>query len=79
MCKLVDMVIPKRTFEKWCLIVNLSSPDGNSVNECISESLGSLMYVGVDDAVKEICALGEEDMLAIKSAYRNIPIYPEDR
>ncbi len=36
---------------KWRLIVNLSAPEGNSVNDGISKELASLSYVKVDDVV----------------------------
>ena len=49
-------VIPKGSTEKWHLIVDLSAPEGSSVNDNTDESLGSLSCISVDDAVKEIMA-----------------------
>lgn len=40
-------VIPKGSTGKWCLILDMSSPEGKSVNDEIQEFLCSLSYVGV--------------------------------
>ena len=75
-------VIPKGISGKWRLIVDMSSPEGFSVNDGIGESLCSLSYVGVEDAVRGICSYGEGTLLAkvdVKSAYRCIPVNPDDR
>lgn len=48
-------VIPKRNGpNKWRLIVDLSSPEGHSVNDGIIRDLSSLFYVSVDDIVAGI-------------------------
>ncbi len=45
-------VIPKRKREnQWRLNLDLSSPDGCSVNDGIQKALASLSYVSVDDVV----------------------------
>ena len=75
-------VIPKGSSGKWRLIVDLSSPEGSSVNGGISEKLSSLTYVGIEDAVKGIVGYGKGTLLAkvdVKHAYRNIPVHPDDR
>lgn len=75
-------VIPKSSPGKWRLIVDLSSPDGSSVNDGIVENRCSLSYVGVEEAAREILRQGPGTLMAkvdIKSAYRNIPIHPDDR
>ncbi len=75
-------VIPKGTSGKWRLIVDLSSPEGNSVNDGISESLCSLTYVSVDDAARAVVEKGVGAQLAkidIRSAYRIVPVHPDDR
>ena len=62
--------------------MDLSSPDGHSVNDGISRSLCSLTYVSVDTAVKLVEQLGRGTLLAkvdIRSAYRMLPIHPDDR
>lgn len=75
-------VIPKSSSGKWRLIVDMSAPEGASINDGIGESICSLTYVSVADAVHNIAGLGQGALLAkidIKSAYRNVPIHPEDR
>ena len=75
-------IIPKSTPGKWRLIVDLSSPEGRSVNDGVAQDRCSLSYVGVDDAAREILAQGQGALLAkvdIKMAYRNIPVHPDDR
>ena len=46
-------VIPKGTSGKWHLIVDMSFSKDRSVNDGIKESLCSLTYVGVRDAIIE--------------------------
>lgn len=75
-------VIPKSTAGKWRLIVDLSAPDGASVNDGISEELCSLSYVTVDDAAREVLRQGLASLLAnvdVKCAYRAVPVHPDDR
>lgn len=76
-------VIPKKNKpNKWRIIVDLSSPDGHSVNDGIVRELASLGYVSVDDVVDHVLELGKGTMLAkmdIKQAYRNVPVHPDDR
>ena len=67
---------------KWRLITDLSSPNGSSVNDGVSPSLCSVSYASVDDAVRCILGLGQGALLAkfdIASAYRVVPVHPEDR
>ena len=47
-------VIPKGSTSKWRLIVDLSAPEGHSVNDGIREDWCSLSYVTVDDAVAAV-------------------------
>ena len=75
-------VIEKKERGKWRLILDLSSPEGFSVNDGISPDLCSLSYISVDDVAKIIAQLGPGTQLAkvdIKSAYRMVPIHPDDR
>lgn len=76
-------VIPKNHQPgKWRLIVDLSHPRGASVNDGIEKELCSLKYTSVDEAVRVIRELGPGTQLAkldIESAYRLIPVHPEDR
>ena len=76
-------VIPKGSQPgKWRLIVDLSDPDGRSVNDGISGEGCSLSYVSVDDAARMVLRRGPGALLAkldIESAYRIIPVHPDDR
>ena len=67
---------------KWRLILDLSSPEGYSVNSGIEPELCSLQYLRMDDVVRRIASLGRETRLAkmdIESAYRIVPVQPGDR
>ena len=76
-------VIPKaHQPNKWCLIVDLSHPQGKSVNDGIPKELCSMAYITIDDAVQRIMGLGRGTLMAkidIKSAFRLIPVHPADR
>ena len=76
-------VIPKSGKPgKWRLIVDLSHPEGRSVNSGIDPQLCSLSYVRLDQVVEQLLTLGPGTQLAkldIKSAYRIVPVHPEDR
>ena len=75
-------VIPKNTPGKWRLIVNLSAPEGASVNDGINERVSSLSYVTVDDAAREVLRRGARSLLAkvdVESAYRAVSVHPDDR
>ncbi len=59
---------------KWRLIVNLSVPEGKSMNDGISKELS---YVTIEDVVTTVRGLGKGALMAkmdIKQAYRNIPV-----
>lgn len=74
-------VIPKVDPGSWRLILDLS-PEGASVNDGIDPNVCSLSYMTVDDAARAIERIGAGAMLTkvvIKSAYRTIPIHPENR
>ena len=75
-------VIPKGKTGKWRLIVDLSSPEGASVNDGIDPCLCSLTYMMVDDAAQSVVGAGKGAFLAkadVKQAYRMVPVHPEDR
>ena len=76
-------VIPKpHQPGKWRLIVDLSHPKGASVNDGIDPALCSLTYTSVDEAVERAVSKGQGALLAkidIASAYRIIPVHPQDR
>ena len=51
-------VVPKHTPGRWQLIVDMSSPEGHSVNDGIPEPLCSLTYVSIQDSVRGILSMG---------------------
>lgn len=58
-------VIPKRHQPgEWRLIVDLSAPEGRSVNDFINASLCSLMYASVDDVADFVLTAGQGTLLA---------------
>ena len=65
-------IIPKRHQENaWRLIVDMSSPEGCSVNDGISPTLSSLEYIHIQDVIRKIVSLGQNASMAkidIKSA-----------
>ena len=75
-------VIPKHNRpNKWRLIVDLSSPEGSSVNDGVDPALCSIKYASVDDAVSIIQKWGTGTLLAkvdLKEANRSVPVAPED-
>ena len=76
-------VIPKSNQPgKWRLIVDLSSPEGASVNAGIEPELCSLRYLRLDDVIQQITQVGRGALLAkmdIEGAYRMVPVHPGDR
>ena len=74
--------VPKSTPGKYRLIVDLSHPEGQSVNDGISDALCSFTYVSVDTAAQAALQTGRGTLMAkvdIRKAYRNIPVHPDDR
>ena len=76
-------VIPKpHQSGKWRLIVDLSYPEGASINDGIDKDECSLSYLKLDQVERTILKLGPGTQLGkldVQSAYRVIPIHPEDR
>ena len=76
-------IIPKKNKPGKCrLIVDLSSPEGASVNDGVNKELCSLSYTSVDVIAGKVVELGQGTLLAkmdIKQAYRMILVHPEDR
>ena len=67
---------------KWRLITDLSFPHGLSVNDGIEPEYCSMSYVMVDEVATLVSELGEGALLAkvdIQSAYRLIPVHPQNR
>lgn len=75
-------VIPKRNSNGWWLVLDLSSPEGWSMNNGINPDLCSLSHVTIDDAARAIMESSPGSKLAkidIKGAYRIVLVHPEDR
>ena len=76
-------VIPKSNQPgQWRLILDLSSPEGHSVNDGIPKPLFSVHYVTVDSFIEGIMAWGQGTLMTkfyVASAYRNVTIHPQDR
>ena len=75
-------LVPKSQPNQWRMIVDLSYPNGHSVNDGIDRELASLSYASVDDAVRLILLLGRGTQLVkldLEKAYRNIPVHPQDQ
>lgn len=74
-------LVKKKNGNDFRLIHNLSHPENHSVNDFIDPALCSVNYTHFDEAVEMVQALGKDAQLAkldIKSAYRLLPISPED-
>lgn len=64
------------------VITDLSFPMGSSVNDGVDPALCSMAYISVDDVAALVAQLGKGTLLAkvdIESAYRLIPVHPQDR
>lgn len=57
-------VIPEGSSGKWRLIVDMSAPEGASVNDGIDESLYTLSYVSIADAISAISLYSTGALLA---------------
>ena len=76
-------VIPKgHILGKWRLIIDLSFPPGNSVNDGIDVTWWSLQYTSVEKVARAAQSLGKGALMAkvdIQSAYHLVPVHPSDR
>ena len=66
---------------KWRLILNLSSPDGQSVNDGIRKDPFTVQCMKVDDTIDGIMSLGRGTLLAkfdADSPYCITPVHPND-
>ncbi len=70
-------VIPKKSKPgKWRLIIDLSAPDGHSVNDGIDKTM---CYVKIDHVVLSLPPGALMAKIDIQHAYRNVPVHPDDR
>ena len=76
-------VIPKNNQPgKWHLILDLSSPEGQSVNDGVSKPPFTVQYVSVDAFIDGIMSLGRGTLMAkfdMASTYRNVAIHLDHR
>lgn len=72
--------VPKKG-GKWRMILHLSAPLGQSINDYISKEEFSLRYSSIDDATRMLSALGKGSLMAkvdLKSAFRMVPVRRQD-
>ena len=70
-------VVPKKN-GKWRMIMHLSAPVRQSINDHISKEQYSFQYSSVDDAVKLLTAFGKGALMAevdLKSAFHVVPVH----
>lgn len=74
-------VVPKKNPGEFRIIHHLSYPEGLSVNDSIPKETSSVQYASIGNAISLIKSIGRGCYLAktdIKSAFRIIPIHPDD-
>ena len=74
-------VVPKKDSGKYRIIHHLSYPEGDSINDFISQDNTRVNYASVEDAIKLVKQAGRCAYMAktdIKSAFRLIPIHKAD-
>jgi len=74
-------LIPKKNKPgKWRLIVDLSAPQGMSINDGIDSELSSLSYSSIDHLASLVVSEERGSFLVkanIKEAYRMVPVHSE--
>ncbi len=74
-------LVPKAQEGKYRMIHHLSYPDGNSVNDGIDRDYCTVQYASFDTAVSIVVTAGIGAAMAkadIESAFRLLPIHPQD-
>ena len=78
-------VIPKKPTKKTTNCAGSwtypAHPENASVNVGINKALCSLTYMKVDNVVQEVATRGQGKLIAkldIESAFRNVPVHPQD-
>ena len=74
-------IVPKKDPSEFRLIHHLSYPQGSSVNDFIPDDCSSVRYASINDAISVIKQTGAGCFMAktdVKSAFRIIPIHPND-
>ena len=80
LCPLEARAMPKKD-GSYCLIVDLSSPPGRSIKDCISNDDYSVVFSRYDDTVSLVQPQGKGVFMAkadIKHAFRIFPVRPRD-
>ena len=76
-------IIPKKNKPgKWQMIVDLSSPQGASINDGISSEVASVQCTSVDLLAALVAAEGKGSYLVkadMEEVYRMVPVHPEDQ
>ena len=81
-CSPIGLIPKPHQPGKFRLIVDLSAPRDRSVNDGIPADLCSLQYATVEHAAGLVQACGRGALMAkldLKSAYRKIPVHPNDQ
>ena len=74
-------IVPKKDPSEFRLIHHLSYPPGSSVNDFIPEDYSSVHYASINDTISVVKRKGAGCFMAktdVKSAFRIIPIHPDD-
>ena len=64
------------------MIMDLSAPQGVSINDGTDSELSSLSYTSIDQLAALVVSEGKGSWLVkadIKEAYRMVPVHPEDQ
>ncbi|XP_021347069.1 uncharacterized protein LOC110454687 isoform X1 [Mizuhopecten yessoensis] len=74
-------LVPKKEPNEFRVIHHLSFPEGSSINDGIAPENSTVVYQTIDQAIQLIKHYGPNSFLAktdIESAFRLIPIHPDD-
>ena len=74
-------LVEKKVRGEYRVIHHLSFPSGSSINDGIPRESATVKYASIQDAIEKILLVGSHCYMAksdIKSAFRIIPIHPDD-
>ena len=74
-------LVPKSQPGQWRLIMDLSFPNGHSINDGNAQDMTSIQYARLEDAVQMVRVLGRGTLLAkvdLKSTSRVVPVHRDD-
>ena len=75
----IGFILKKNKPGKYRLIVNISAPEGASMNNGISSVAFSFHYVTVREVARMIPQGAFLAKIDLKAAYRKVPVHPEDQ